>query len=295
MNNKLKYELNDLQIVEWYNKPTINPKTKRKIKVDGPVYKKLKKYNSYDKYLIKKKILEKNKEEEEEDKNEIITDRYITYRREKIDPLLYESIPLLKNMTEDDLYKFEYKWNPYTGIRTIIDSNGPLWFDPDTLIHHFYISRLRGLWTSGYYETDEIANEEIWNQGMYGDCVGNGPDFNNNSRGGKHQERYLFRLPIPDCYLPENHFRQAITMGPILNDKEIIEIYKLANKYGNNYEKRFNKKRPKLKQMKKWYEIAISKTPEKLTNYVTEGLEGDILNEIREEINRNYVDLLKKM
>jgi hypothetical protein len=281
--NKRNYELNESEILEWHKMPNINPKTKRKIKTNGPVYKKLKK--CYDNYI---------KNSSEEDKNDLIIDKYITYRRNKVDPLSLLELPLLENKKEKDLFKFEYKWNPYTGERLGKDENGPLWFDPDTLIHYLYIYRLRGLWTAGHYEIDNQTDENIWYQGMYGDCVGTGPDFINLSRGGERPEKYLFRLPIPDNYLPENHFGQAITMGPVLNENEIREIQKLAKRYGNNYEIRFKRKRPSLIQIKKWYDIAISKTPEKYTSYTIDGLEGDILATIREEINRNFVDLLIK-
>lgn len=275
-----KYELNEEQIIQWCNNKEYNPLTKRKIKANGPTYKKLKK--CYDLYLRKK---------EEKDANEIIIDNYLTNRRNKIDPILLIELPI-NSMNDKDIFKFNYQWNPYTGSRTIIEKNGPLCFDPDTLIHYFYTNRLRGLWTPGHFEYED--GENFWCEGSYGDCVGNGPEFNIKSRGN-HPERYLFRLPIPDCYLTKNHFEQSITMGPTLNDEEIKDLYKLSKKYKDNYKLRFNKERPNLLTMKKWYEIAISKTPEKLTNYHTEGLEGEILYTLREEINRNYVDLLKKL
>ena len=280
MNNKNKYDLNEEQILQWVNNKERNPLTKRKIKINGPVYKKLKK--CYKIYL-------ENKENEET--NDLVIDNYITNRRNKIDPILLIELPLLENMNDSDTFKFKYKWNPYTGKRSVIDINGPLYFDPDTLIHYFYINRLTGLWKPGHFENEN--GEDFWIEDMYGDCVGNGPDFNNNSRGGKQPEKYLFRLPIIDCYLRKDHFDQSITMGPILNDDEIKELYSLSKKYKNNYKLRFKKERPNLLLMKKWYEIAISKTPEKLTNYHIDGLEGEILNILREEINRNYVDLLR--
>ena len=69
-----------------------------------------------------------------------------------------------------------------------------LYFDPNTLIHYFYINRLKNLWI------DESIEDGNYYQGHYGYAVGNGPDFEIKGRG-KHPDWYLFRLPIIDCYM----------------------------------------------------------------------------------------------
>ena len=97
-------------------------------------------------------------------------------------------------------------------------------------------------------------------EGYYGDALGNGLDFIIKGRGD-FRNYYLFRLPIPDCYLDIQHNNQVVTMGPILTDKEVKEIYNLVLKNKKNYEEMFNKKRPNLIKLKKIYEKAISKNP----------------------------------
>ena len=120
---------------------------------------------------------------------------------------------------DKDLFKFKYKWNSYNGERiNDLDENGPLCFDPNSLIHYFYINRLNNLWNEPY---TDVFNNYI--EGYYGDAVGNGPDFELSSRG-KHLDWYLFRLPISDEYLNRGHCFQSVTMGPKLTDIEIKNI-----------------------------------------------------------------------
>lgn len=255
---------------EWNNKRDINPITKRKIKINGPTYKKfLKSFND----------LNKNKKIEE------YIDNYLNHRKNCIDPLLQEKLPLYDNYTLDDLFKFEYKWNPYTGERTIKDSNGPLYFDPDTLIYYFYINRLNNLWN--------ISDNNF--QGHYGDALGNGPNFYIEGRGD-FRNWYLFRLPIPDGYLPKNHNNQIVTMGPILSNKEIKEIYNKAKRYNNKYYEIFKKPRPNLIKLKKYYELAISKNPLNYNKIILEELkdEPEVKKNIFKE-NTKYVFLLHKL
>ena len=210
---------------KWNDNRLINPVTNKKIKRNGPTYRKYE--IEYNKFI-------KNK-----DSNKLI-DSYTDYRKNKIDPLLHLSLPVEDKYSIKDLFEFKYKWNPYTGERLdIIEPNGPLYFDPDTLIHYFYVNRLNNLW---------IKTNNNFN-GYYGDALGNGPNFIINGRGD-FRNWYLFRLPIPDCYLYSDHNLQSVTMGPILNDKEIKEIYIKAKRYGNNYFNLYKKKRPNLLTLK---------------------------------------------
>ena len=212
-------------IMQWYENKLINPLTKRKIKENGPIYKK---YNKLYLLLIPKK------------------DRYYEFRKKKIDPILLVELPLF-DMSKKDLFIYYNKWNPYNGNIIEIDSNGPLYFDPNTLIHHFYTRRLEHLWIND--ENGEFSNH-------YGDGVGNGPDFIIKGRGS-HPDWYLFRLPIIDCYLNDDHCMQSVTMGPILTEKDIKQIYKLSKSV--IFKKLYGYKRPNLIKMKILYDEAIDK------------------------------------
>jgi len=253
------------QLIEWNNNKSHNPVSKRRIKVNGPIYKKIK--NLYDNKI---------------NKNDDRVDSYQSYRRNKIDPILLLDLPL-NNMDEKDLFKFEYKWNPYTGERLKEkDECGPLFFDPNALIHYFHSNRLNNLWIPESYENNDYV------QGHYGDALGKFPDFEIVGRG-KHPEWYLFRLPILDCYLMKDHFLQSVTMGPILTDKEIKQIYNLSKRYKNFYKDTFDYKRPNLVKMKELYDIAVNpcKLPE-LYNDISE----DEIEQIRFEINSDSVKSL---
>lgn len=222
-----KSNITNEYLIEWYKNKKINPITKRKIKENGITYKKFKKL--YDEFNI--------------------LDNYKKFRINKIDPILLIELPLT-SMTINDLFKFEWKWDPYTGERlNIKDNDGPLYFDPNSLINYFYLNRLNNLWTNGYY----LENDFI--QGYYGDALGKFPYFEIKGRG-IHPEWYLFRLPISDCYLHKNHNRQTITMGPILTNEEIKKIYNLAKKC-NNFKTIYNYKLPDLVYIKKLYDFAV--------------------------------------
>lgn len=209
-------------------------------------------------------------------------EKYRVFRKRKMDPISY------MDLDDNYAFKFKYKWDPYTGERTGEDPDGPLYFDPDILIHTFYIKRLSKLWNS---PVDEINTG--YYEGYYDDGVGCGEEFNIPSRG-THPEWYLFRLPVIDCYLTEDHNSQYITLGPKLTDDEIIEIERLANLRKNNYKSIFGKDRPSLTKMKKLYDISISKTPI-LPDDLRDKLTEDKLKEYYDKINREAVDSLIKM
>jgi len=207
---------------------------------------------------------------------------YESYRRDKIDPILLTPLPISKKYTIKDTFQFPYKWNPFSGqISHELDENGPLYFDPDTLINYFYIKRLSNLWTDGYIDPFGIKY-----QGYYGDAVGNGNDFFIPGRG-EHWDWYLFRLPILDCYIDTKC--PAVTMGPQLTFEDVKKIDILAKKYGNNYEKIYHHKRPKLTKIYKLYEQAIDKNP---TVKISKGKTYD---EMKYKYNIKAVEKLKKL
>jgi hypothetical protein len=248
MDKKQKPTIEELK--EWKNNPLINPKTKHKIKLNGPIYKFYETHYNTANIVNNIIDLDNNNDNEqcsESDDNEYTTDNnYKDFRINEIDPIMHNRVK------SKNAFVFPFKWNPYTGERTDeIDENGPLYFNPDNLIHYFYTNRLNNIWLSS-----NESNTEYY----YGDAIGKGPDFEIKGRG-KHYEWYLFRLPIIDCYLNESHNDQYITMGPILTNDEIKTIAKLAHLQGQSYYNEHNKKRPNILEFKKLYDIIVDKEP----------------------------------
>lgn len=210
------------------------------------------------------------------------TGYYCAIRKTKVDPILEVDVD------EKFAFKFKYQWDPYTGVRTIVDPHGPLYFDPDSIIRYFYSVRLNNLWNPpvGEYE------------GYYGDAVGNGPDFHIKGRG-TFPDYNIFRLPIIDCYLTNDHNKQFVTLGPILTEDEIKEIASLANKKDSirgtdSYRVCFQKSRPDLLLMKKLWDIATNPTP-----YIP-GLDVSSMSQqelaiIYDKTNKEAVNSLRKM
>lgn len=210
------------------------------------------------------------------------TEYYRILRMRKMDPII--SVEL----DESKCFKFYDKWDPYTGERSDKDQDGPLCFHPDVLIQYFHVNRLNNLWVEPIDD-----NEGYHFQGYYDIAVGSGEDIFVQSRGFC-PDKYLFRLPITDCYLTKDHNNNFITLGPKLTDDEIIEIERLANLYGDNYKNMFGKRRPSLSLMKKYYDQAISKNPV-LENIDTAGLSEQKIQELKDKYNRFAVENLKKI
>ena len=91
--------------------------------------------------------VDETKEEEEEENNiqkieydKITIQKYKALRYRKMDPIAYVEVD------EEYAFKFKYIWDPYTGERkNILDENGPLYFDPDILIKHYFTKMLSKL------------------------------------------------------------------------------------------------------------------------------------------------------
>lgn len=211
---------------------------------------------------------------------------YKVMRTRKCDPIL--------NMDLDDDYcfKFAEMWDPYTGTREKKDPHGPLCFHPDALIRYYYLNRLKGLWVepvdevSGYYE------------GYYDCHVGAGENIEIQSRG-ECPEKYLFRVPVQDCYLTPDHNHSFITMGPRLTDDEIKNLETIAETKPKSYKEMFGSERPKISRIKYYYDQAISKTPDisKLITELTveERNDPEKIMELYYRANRIAVDELIKM
>ena len=200
-------------------------------------------------------------------------ENYRIKRLLKIDPLNEEEIPL--NL----IFEIKEKWNPFSGERTSNDEIGPLCFNVLSLYDYFFKNRLKGLWH---------PSEDNY-EGYYGNLVGSGLNISINSRGD-YPEKYLFRIPILDCYLQKNHNYSIVTMGPLLLDSEIDIIDNIILKNGS---KRYF---IKLSKIKYYYDQALNNNPPL-----------DKINELKitypclserdlfEKYNRNCVEKLKNI
>ena len=188
-----------------------------------------------------KDIVTKNDNMSKYDKT--TTETYRIKRLYHIDPLTDEEV------LEHVAFKFYDIWDPYTGIRTSmnvngihtsIDLNGPLYFNAQKLYEYYFDNRYNGLWNqpSGVYE------------GYYGELLGTGLNLEIKSRGSNPQ-KYLFRLPIIDCYLPIDHNYSLVTFGPLLTDLEIDLI-------DNILIKGFIRPIISLKKIKFYYDCALN-------------------------------------
>lgn len=152
--------------------------------------------------------------------------------------------PLTDNKVEETrLFKYYNAWNPYTGQIIDTDVVGPLCFNAINLYDYYYQNRYKGLW---YPATHQY-------QGYYGELVGTGKNINIISRG-VCPEKYLFRIPIIDCYLPEGHNLSHITMGPLLFNQDIINIDYIVKKY-HPYRNNYNF--ASLRTLKMYYDNAL--------------------------------------
>ncbi len=196
----------------------------------------------------------------------------------KIDPITDQEIPT--NL----LFEFEYSWNPYSGIRDKIDIIGPLCFNAINLYDHYFLNRYKGLWNP--------PDNQF--QGYYGDLLGTGKGIQIKSRG-LSPEKYLYRLPIIDCYLPHDHNFSVVTFGPELNDNEITQIDKIVLQF---HPKKSHSNFTPLSTLKYYYDNAISSSPDPNSTEIKE-LKNKYPSlsdkEINDKYNRFWVDKLVKI
>jgi hypothetical protein len=179
-------------------------------------------------------------------------------------------------------FKYKYCWDPLNGNILGNDSRGKLNFDPDILIHYFYVNRLSHLWISENFDFS----------GNYGDALGNGPDFFIQGRGYS-PHWYLFRLPLINAYCDLDKIGQQTTLTPLLTRKDIENIYNKALKNKNNYKKLFNRKRPDLIKIYDLYHSAIEKP-----NYKNTEIQWLTKEQIRDNyliFNMHAVNALKNL
>ena len=233
----------------------------------------------FSKYITEvKKELPKPKIEFDNDTIE----KYRVLRMRKMDPMTHTEL------SDEHAFKFKYKWDPYTGERLESDPDGPLYFDPDVLIRHFYSGRLNKLWVEEYDEGEDGG----YYQGYYDEGVGAGENFYVHTKGD-HPEWYLFRLPLIDCYLTKDHNKQIITVGPKLTNDELQEIENLAQLRPDNYYTLFQRDRPSLLEIKRIYDLAITSEPP-IENRELLSDNGQLSEEYN-RINRIAVDQLVNM
>lgn len=193
------------------------------------------------------------------------TEHYRTRRLYRVDPLTDNPVP------EHLAFEYGHKWNPVTGERTEIDEIGPLVFDAVNLYNYYYVNRYKGLWYPA----------EGGFQGRYGDCLGKTNQIID--KGIIHPERYLFRLPIIDCYLsPSSNSFSLITMGPELTDDEIDMIDKIV--CAHHPMRKTNGFIP-LKEIKRYYDLALENRPDSGTKEYSELREKYL--ESKKNINLN--------
>ncbi len=193
---------------------------------------------------IKDKIDDKNNNIVQYDKT--TTETYRIKRLYKIDPLTDQTIP------DYLIIEFSNVWNPYTGKILDIDVTGPLCFNALSLYDYYFVNRFKGIWNPPQNQF----------QGYYGEYLGGGLNLEIKSRG-TNPEKYLYRLPIIDCYLPISHNLSTITMGPKLTDEQIDKIDDIVSKYHKNK----NNFTP-LKTLKELYDNAICSESELAVNSI---------------------------
>jgi len=180
------------------------------------------------------------------------TKNYCTYRKLNIDPLSLEVMDV-----KYPVFKIYKMWDPYTGEFKDNDPFGPLCFDPINLTIYFWTNRYNHLLKDSN-GIDDISTD---------DGLGAGVDFKISSKG-QYPERYLWRIPIVDCYIEktnsakEEAFLSSIPkIGPKLQRNDIVELYNLVKKCVNIQPHRLSRI-PDLPAMYDIYHIAIDPQPD---------------------------------
>ena len=286
----------DSEIDQWDDIKPINPRNGSILSTKSKNYKILEKYSKRKKKRISKELRleleslkvqkkEKSKNEYEkiEPSIEYDYDTIETYKAMRIQKMCVLSYDILTK--QDMTFSFDHVWDPYTGERKYKDPYGPLCINPDCLIRHFWMHLLDHLWirpvdeAGGYYH------------GYYGEGVGLGKYFNIIGRGA-HPEWYLFRLPIPDCYLAKDHNSCLISFGPNLTKDEVNDIYKKSKSGGMSYKKEFGSNRPNLELMWDLYHKAIDDDPPVPGK---DELSEDDIVAYKNKYNRDAIDELCKL
>jgi hypothetical protein len=213
--------------------------------------------------------------------NDETLEYYRVARHRKMDPILFQE------MDDTTAFKYDKWWDPYSPTIYGVDPYGPLYFHPDNLIRNYYVNRLVNLYVQ---PTDD---DNGYFTGYYDNGVGAGEECEIIGRSS-YPERYLFRLPITDCYLTKDHSECVPTMGPKLSDADIAEIDRVAALSGNNYRNLYGRSRPSLVFMKKYYDQAIAKFPI-VDEEELKGKSNEDKQMVYTKANQAAVDILRAM
>lgn len=221
---------------------------------------------------------DKDKKDKKDKYDSTTNETYRIKRLFKLDPITDLEIP--KNL----LFEFKSTWNPYNGKRGLDDEIGSLCFNAIGLYDYYFLNKTNGLWNP---PTDQY-------QGYYGDLIGSGLNIEIKSRGS-NPEKYHYRLPIIDCYLPPDHKFSVITMGPILTLEEISQIDRIILEH---HKSRNLNNFITLSTLKYYYDNALNSSPDQELEEIIE-LKKKYPNlaqrEINEKYNRFWVDKLVKI
>lgn len=228
-----------------------------------------------------KKSSDKKSSGYDQDYNTDTTEVYRAHRITKCDPLTNQPVDM------SYAFKFKEMWDAYSGERKEDDPYGPLIFHPFTLVYYFYKNRLKNLWIESQWADSE---------GMFGDAVGNGPDFK--TTRGEHPEWDLFRLPIANCYLTDNHNMMVPTLGPRLTSEELNELKRLSVKAieaGETFEKLYNITTPPMNALVKLYNTATDRTPVDLDDEQKQFMSTDEIKTVQYKANCEAVQKLRNL
>jgi hypothetical protein len=229
------------------------------------------------------------KEQYLEQYDQYTSEYYRSMRDRKMDPIDYTEL------TDDNSFKYEYIWNPCNGNAIGKDPFGPIYFSPVNILKNVYYKRLDNLWM----KIDENVSYDSFER-YYGDSLGS-MEIKNNNIISARPERYIFRVPLIDCYLPKKHNMSSITMGALLTDDHVRDIDRVIKKYwiGDDFIKNKYKIIGSFENMKKIYDVAVSKDPLSFGREYLMSLNIDTKkigkNNLNESINKKAVEFLKRM
>jgi len=179
--------------------------------------------------------------------NKDTTEKYYNCRINQLDAITGEPIENSK------IIMFSYMWNPFTGKKIHQrDEYGPLCFNALILYEYYFVNRYKGLWI----QEDTLCDI----QNTYGiEIIGTGNNINENHA---MFHKYLYRLPIIDCYIPEknsdikycNSYDLVTTIGPILTVNDIKKIDRIVHIHDPT--------RTPLKYLKELYDGALDNHPD---------------------------------
>lgn len=221
--------------------------------------------------------------------------RYRSYRIKKQDPITCQ------NLTDENAFTFDSVWDCLTGERVAKDPYGPMYINPVTILRTYCNSILDGLW---------IEMEGCFP--AYGEQLGKGENFYTEGKGrGDQPEKYLFRLPITDCYVYKEQNQNIHTMGPRLTTEEINEIDRLITDHwlGDPYIEKIHYAYTDnfTLRLKEYYDVAIcmaptilenqNRLPDKIDSQYQAKVAMGHLNDTNHDsyINRIAVDAIKEL